>query len=87
MLTKIAVIAATALIATSAWADDKGTVVETFKLKDGSTVNVYEDGKTAVVDNVGRPVVKEEGAMVETVDGETVMLKGNEIWRLHRPTP
>lgn len=88
MLAKFAVIAASALIATSALADNKGHVVETHMLKDGSTLSVYEDGKTAVSDKFGNPVIKEDGSVLETVRGEKVMVKGNEIWRLHtRPTP
>ena len=88
MLAKIAVIAASALIATSALADNKGHVIDTYKLKDGSTLSVYEDGKTAVSDKFDQPVLKEDGSVLETVSGEKVMVKGNEIWRLHRrPMP
>ncbi len=88
MLAKFAVIAASALIATSALADNKGHVIETYKLTDGSTLSVYEDGKTAVSDKFDKPVIVEDGAMLETVSGEKIKVNGNEIWRLHRrPMP
>ena len=53
------------------------------ELKDGGTLIVYKDGRTAVQDRHGNPAwrLKADGA-VETRTGERVTLNGNAIERL-----
>lgn len=82
MFTKLITTAAAALIATSAFAVDKGTVEKSYELKDGSTVYVFKDGKMAMENRVGQVVTMKEGHAMETKDGQKIMMKGNEIWRL-----
>lgn len=64
-----------------AFAGGHGDVVKQYELKDGSTVFIYKDGKMAMEDKYGRPAVMTEGTKMETQDGATIMMKGNEIWR------
>ena len=82
MLTKIAVAAASVLIATSAFAADKANVAKSYELKDGSTVYVFKDGKMAMENKVGQVVSMKEGHAMETRDGQKITMKGNEVWRL-----
>lgn len=84
MLTKIAAATASVLIATSAFALDQGNVAKLYPLKDGSTVYVFKDGKMAMEDKFGRVATMKEGHVMETKDGQNIMMKGNEIWRLKR---
>lgn len=64
-------------------------VENTFALKDGTTLYVFKDGKMAMEDSLGRTVSMRAGQPMETVDGEKIVMKGNEVWRershvLHR---
>jgi hypothetical protein len=65
----------------SAIAAATGTTA-TIELKDGATLHIYEDGKMAMENKVGRPVPIAEGVPMETKDGRTILMKGNELWRL-----
>lgn len=58
------------------------------ELKDGGTLIVYKDGKTAVEDRYGNPVWKvRAGGTVETRTGERVAINSNEMQRLDRSHP
>lgn len=57
------------------------------ELKNGQTLYVYKDGKTAVVDRWGRPVQIKAGAQVESKEGQKIALQGNEAYRLHVEDP
>ena len=82
MLTKAIAAAASVIIATSAFAVDRGNVEKAYELKDGSTVYVFKDGKMAMENKVGQVVTMKEGHAMETKDRKKIMMKGNEIWRL-----
>lgn len=82
MLTKFIVAATSVIVATSAFAVDRGNVEKAYELKDGSTVYVFKDGKMAMENKVGQVVTMKEGHAMETKDGKKIMMKGNEIWRL-----
>lgn len=84
MFTRIATAVASILIATSAFAADEGNITKSYPLKDGSTVYVFKDGKMAMEDNFGRLVTMKEDHAMETKDGQKIMMKGNEIWRLEK---
>ena len=82
MLKKIAVAAAVGLFALSANAADSDKPEKSIVLKDGSTVHMYKDGKMAMESKHGRPQHMKEGQVMEAKDGQKIMMKGNEIWRL-----
>ncbi|NMG29959.1 periplasmic Cu(I)/Cu(II)-binding protein CopK [Aromatoleum evansii] len=84
MRMKIAVAAVSALLAASVFAVDQSTVEKSYQLKDGSTVYVFKDGKMAMENKFGRVARMEEGHVMETKDGQKIMMKGDEIWRLER---
>lgn len=64
-------------VAASALAAD---VKESVELKDGTAVIVLADAKMAMEDRFGNPVSMAEGRPMQTVDGRTLVMKGNELW-------
>ncbi len=82
MFKKVAIAAATGLFALSANAADTDKPEKSIMLKDGSTVHMYKDGKMAMESKHGRPQHMKEGQVMETKDGQKIMMKGNEMWRL-----
>lgn len=82
MFEKIALAAAAGLFAMSVYAADTPKPERSIALKDGSTVHIYKDGKMAMEDKHGRPQHMKEGHAMETKDGQKIMMKGNEMWRM-----
>ncbi|MCM2295628.1 CopK family periplasmic copper-binding protein [Rhodoferax sp.] len=70
---------ATALSAVAAGDADK---VQSIQLKDGTTVHQYKDGKMAMEGKYGNAVYMQEGVKMETTDGKTITMSGNEVARL-----
>ena len=81
MIRNTVVTLAVSLIAASAFAFDTATIEKSYELKDGSQVHVFKDGKMGMEDKFGRAVSMNEGQVMETADGQKIMMKGNEIWR------
>ncbi len=84
-LTSIVLAAALAGIAAPAFADDAGKQVakEVIKLKDGSTLYVFKDGKMAKENKIGKVVQLKSGEILEAVDGRKVIAVGNETGPLN----
>ena len=70
------------LPALSAFALDSTDVVKSSQLKDGSTVHQFKDGKMAMEDKFGRAVRMQEGTSMETADGQSITMKGDEVAKL-----
>lgn len=77
-------IAATAMavMATTAFANMDGSIAKTLTLKDGSTVTLFKDGKMAMRDKLGRATQMKPGHVMETVDGQRIIMIGNEVARI-----
>ncbi|MBX9794283.1 MAG: CopK family periplasmic copper-binding protein [Burkholderiaceae bacterium] len=58
------------------------TAREVIKLKDGSTLYVFRDGKMAKEDKVGRAVFLKNGEVLDAADGRKLTAVGNEVARL-----
>lgn len=82
MFKKILIAASTSLIAFSAFAVDASKVEKTVELKDGTTLYIFKDGKMSMEDKFGHVVAMKDGGVMETKDGQQIMMKGNEVWRL-----
>lgn len=50
--------------------------------KDGSTVHLFKGGKMAMENKFGRPYRMREGKMMETTDGKSIAMNGDEVARL-----
>lgn len=70
-------IVALGVATTSAFAVDVETVEKAIPLKDGSTVHVFKDGKMGMEDKMGKAVRMKQGEVMETKDGQKIMMHGD----------
>lgn len=84
MLKKLLLAAASSLFALSAFALDTTQVEKSVQLKDGSTVHIFPDGKMAMEDRFGRASYMAPGHAMQTRDGKTIVMNGNEVARLNQ---
>ncbi len=82
MFKKSMILVAALAAAGAAMAVDMQFVAKALPLKDGSTVYVFKDGKMAMEDKLGRTVGMKAGHVMETTDGQRIIMIGNEIARL-----
>ena len=82
MLKMLTMAAALALAATGTTAAETTNVDKSFVLKDGTTVYVFKDGKMAMEDKLGRTVAMKPGQVMQTTDGQSLVMIGNEVARL-----
>ncbi|WP_455153196.1 CopK family periplasmic copper-binding protein [Cupriavidus basilensis] len=62
-------------------------VEKKLELKDGSALYVFKDGRMGMEDRLGRAVSMKEGVLMETKDGQKIMMIGNEVWRVESLLP
>ena len=83
MLKKLLMVAALSTAAVSAFAVSPAEEVQkAIQLKDGSTVYILKDGKMGMEDKLGRAVRMKQGQVMETKDGQKIMMHGDEVMRL-----
>jgi len=82
MLKKMLMIAALSVMGASAYAVDAAQVAKSIELKDGSMVHIFKNGKMAMEDKLGRAVLMKPDTVMETKDGQKIMMHGNEVMRL-----
>ena len=85
MLKKTLVVIAMSAVAVSAFANDyaRRDAKQVVELKDGSTVYVFDSGKMAMESKYGRAVRMDPGMVMETKDGQKIMMHGDELIRLY----
>lgn len=82
MLNKIMITAALLAAGSAALAQDLGNIARTVPLQDGTSVHIFQDGKMAMEDKLGRSVSMSEGQPMVTRDGQQIRMAGNETARL-----
>ena len=82
MFTKLLVVAAGGMFALSAFAVDTSKVEKSIELKDGSTVYLFKDGKMGMENKFGKSVRMKQGHVMETKDGQRVIMIGDEVARM-----
>lgn len=82
MIKKVLAAVAVTALSVSAFAADAALVDKSIPLKDGSTVYIFKNGKMGMEDKVGRATTMKEGHIMETLDGQKIIMQGNEVWRL-----
>jgi len=83
MLKKMLMIAALSAVTASAFAAFPAEQVEkAIPLKDGSTVYILKGGKMGMEDKMGRAVRMKPDTVMETKDGQKIMMHGDEVMRL-----
>lgn len=87
MFKKILIVAASSVVALSAFAVDTGNVQKAIPLKDGSTVYIFKDGKMGMEDKVGRATRMKPGQVMETKDGQKLIMIGDEVMRVESLRP
>jgi len=71
------------LPALSVFALDNADIAKSFQLKDGTTMHQFKDGKMSMEDKYGRAVRMKEGMTMETIDGKSVTMNGDEVGKLY----
>lgn len=79
MFKNILLFAVGSAVALSAFAVDPGNVEKSIALKDGSTVYQFKDGKMGMENKFGKAVQMKEGHVMETKDGQKIIMVGNEV--------
>lgn len=82
MFKKILMVAASGVVAMSAFAADNDGVVKTFELTDGSKVFQFENGKMGMENKYGKSVRMKPGKIMETKDGQRLIMIGDEVARV-----
>ncbi len=55
---------------------------QTIPLKNGTVLHIFKDGKMAMEDQYGRPVRMNQNEVMETKNGDKIMMHGDEVMRL-----
>ncbi|WP_114968063.1 CopK family periplasmic copper-binding protein [Rhodoferax ferrireducens] len=79
---KSVIVLSLVLPALSALALDQGGIVKSVPLKDGSTVHQFKDGKMAMENKYGHATRMQEGMSMETTDGKSITMNGDEVAKL-----
>ncbi|AXK38789.1 periplasmic Cu(I)/Cu(II)-binding protein CopK [Crenobacter cavernae] len=84
MLKKLLMIAALGAVAAPAFAHDaaRAAAQQIIELKDGATLYVFKDGKMSMENKLGRAFRMKPGEVMETKDGQKLMMVGDEVMRL-----
>lgn len=83
MFKKLLLVAAMSAVTASAFAAYPAEQVEkAIPLKNGSTVYILKGGKMAMEDKMGNAVRMKQGEVMETKDGQKIMMHGDEVMRL-----
>jgi hypothetical protein len=82
MFRKLIIVAALGAASAAAFAVNTYDVQQTITLKDGSTVYVFKDGTMSMEDKLGRVARMKPGHVMETRDGQKIIMVGDEVARL-----
>lgn len=77
----MAILAASVSVAAIA-AGPEGEIAKSFELKDGTKLTVFNDGKMSMLDKFGKAASMKPGHVMETKDGQRIIMVGNEIARI-----
>lgn len=77
-------VVAMSTVAVSAFADDaaRAEAKQTIKMKDGSSLFIFKDGKMGMENKLGRATPMKQDQVMETKDGQKIMMHGNEVMQL-----
>ena len=76
---KFFVIAALSVITISAFAVNSDLIEKSIELTNGATVYILKDGKMAMENKFGRPERMKQNEIMDTKDGQKIMMHGDEI--------
>lgn len=81
---KHTLVVALSALSLSALAADavRGELKQSIELKDGSVLHIFKDGKMAMEDKAGRAMRMKRDTVMETKDGQRIIMHGDEVMRL-----
>ena len=84
MFKKLLMVVAMSSLTAAAFASDAAHAQadKVIELKDGSTVYIFKDGKMAMEDKFGRARRMDPNVVMETKDGQKIIMHGDEVGRL-----
>lgn len=84
MKKSIMTVAVLSILASSAFAGDaaRKEAEKAIEMKDGSTLYIFKDKKMAMEDKYGRATRMKPGHVMETKDGQRLIMVGDEVARL-----
>ncbi len=68
-------------------APESWQVAQRIELKDGTYLNIYKDGKSAMENRFGQSVSMQPGHSMQSKDGRTMNMAGNETTRVELQNP
>ena len=84
MMKKMLMVAIMSAVSATAFASDdaRAAAKQVIELKDGSTVYIFKDGKMGMEDKYGRATRMKKDTVMETKDGQKIIMHGDEVMRL-----
>lgn len=84
MLKKLLMVVVMSTVAASAFATDaaRAAAQKTIEMKNGSTLYIFKDGKMSMENKHGAAIRMKKGVVMETKDGQKLMMHGDEVMRL-----
>ena len=84
MMKKMLMVALMSAVSVTAFASDaaREAAKQVIELKDGSTVYIFKDGKMGMEDKYGRATRMKKDSVMETKDGQKIIMHGDEVMRL-----
>ena len=84
MMKKMLMGALMSAVSVTAFASDaaREAAKQVIELKDGSTVYIFKDGKMGMEDKLGRAMRMKKDSVMETKDGQKIIMHGDEVMRL-----
>lgn len=84
MFKQLMIAAAIGTVASTAFASDaaRAEAKQVIELKDGSSIYIFKDGKMSMEDKLGRAVRMKKDTVMETKDGQKIIMHGDEVSRL-----
>ena len=85
MMKKMLMVALVSAVSVTAFASDaaREAAKQVIELKDGSTVYIFKDGKMGMEDKLGRAMRMKKDSVMETKDGQKIIMHGDEVMRLN----
>jgi hypothetical protein len=78
----VAVLSAVSVLAVADELDARDAAKQVIDLKDGSIADVFDNGKMALENKFGNAVVVKPGTTLQTADGRSITMVGDEVARL-----
>lgn len=80
----VIMVVATTFALSAQGATYRADVQKTVLMKDGSKLYIFKNGKMGMEDKLGRPATMKRGVVMETKEGQKIIMVGNEVMRVQQ---